>query len=307
MTSNSSNKNKSSNHGSNSGSSSNNNRQSNNSSNNNWNPGSSSSNKNKQSNSGSSAFNPVLKNLGPDSKLLPAEKQWPINQGLCLVCGIKGHIAKECQKAHDKSNNSNSSSGTPSSSNNKTQAKAQTSETKDQAAWEPETDSKKIIRTLTGSTRLEGCIVSDHTGTSIIFQLNTSALSSLNSLTIKLTSKLLPVPFMSLIDSSSSHCFIETKFMKENDVVTYQIDPLLLSLFDGTINCVITEAVDILITFPMGEVTPMTLYITTLDSSCSVVELSSETSLKTCMQVVFAIGQPAHSCSRQKMYHQQRR
>jgi len=37
------------------------------------------------------------------------------------------------------------------------------------------------------------------------------------------------------------------------------------------------------------------------------VELSSETSLKTCMQVVFASGQPAHSCSRQKMYHQQKR
>jgi hypothetical protein len=42
-------------------------------------------------------------------------------------------------------------------------------------------------------------------------------------------------------------------------------------LFDGSSNCFVTEAVDIPICFPSGEITLMTFYVTSLDSSCSVV------------------------------------
>jgi Zinc knuckle len=37
--------------------------------------------------------------LRKDGKLLPKERQHQINQGLCLLCGQKGHLVKECPKA----------------------------------------------------------------------------------------------------------------------------------------------------------------------------------------------------------------
>ena len=37
--------------------------------------------------------------LGKDGKLLPEERQRHIDQGLCLLCGSKGHMVKDCPKA----------------------------------------------------------------------------------------------------------------------------------------------------------------------------------------------------------------
>ena len=34
--------------------------------------------------------------LGKDGKLLPKECQCCIDQGLCLLCGAKGHMVKDC-------------------------------------------------------------------------------------------------------------------------------------------------------------------------------------------------------------------
>ena len=36
--------------------------------------------------------------LGPDGKLLPEERERRIKNGLCLICGLKGHMADACQK-----------------------------------------------------------------------------------------------------------------------------------------------------------------------------------------------------------------
>ena len=37
--------------------------------------------------------------LGKDGKLLPEERQRRIDQGLCFLCGAKGHMVKDCPKA----------------------------------------------------------------------------------------------------------------------------------------------------------------------------------------------------------------
>jgi Retrotransposon gag protein/Zinc knuckle len=44
--------------------------------------------------------------LGKDRKLLPEECQRQIDQGLCLLCGQKGHLIKDCPKATQNSSNS---------------------------------------------------------------------------------------------------------------------------------------------------------------------------------------------------------
>ena len=110
----------------------------------------------------------------------------------------------------------------------------------------------------------------DNLYTVIILRLNASSLISPNSFIVELFSVNISSSLKSLVDSSSSHCFIETNFIKDKNIPTFSIDPLPLSLFDGSINTTITEAVDLDITLD-GTPTLMTFYVTNLDSSCDTV------------------------------------
>jgi len=75
-----------------------------------------------------------------------------------------------------------------------------------------------------------------------------------------------------LVDSGSTHCFVDIKFAHKNKFTTYSVTPIVLRLFDGSSNFVITEAVDLSVQFPAtGDVTPMTFYLTPLDSECIIV------------------------------------
>ena len=75
-----------------------------------------------------------------------------------------------------------------------------------------------------------------------------------------------------LVDSSSTHCFVDIQFTHKNNISTYSVPPITLRLFDGTSNFVITQAVDISVKFPAsGDVTPMTFYLAPLDSECMIV------------------------------------
>jgi len=75
-----------------------------------------------------------------------------------------------------------------------------------------------------------------------------------------------------LVDSSSTHCFVDIKFAHKNKFTTYSVAPIVLQLFDGSSNFVITEAINLSVQFPAtGDVTPMTFYLTPLDSECIIV------------------------------------
>jgi len=75
-----------------------------------------------------------------------------------------------------------------------------------------------------------------------------------------------------LVDSSSTHCFVDTKYALGHSLSTYSVSPIVLRLFDGTSNFVITQAIDLSVKFPAsGDVTPMTFYLASLDSECMIV------------------------------------
>jgi hypothetical protein len=125
----------------------------------NANQSSSGSNKDKNRNKGNnsnlkgSANNPTPQRNAPelssklrkDSKLTPEECQWCFDQGLCVLCGTKGHIVKDCPKGSNKSNSSGSKGRS-----------AKTSDTKAKATTASTLEPKKIVSNL-GTTRTEDC------------------------------------------------------------------------------------------------------------------------------------------------------
>ena len=102
--------------------------------------------------------------------------------------------------------------------------------------------------------------------------LNTSAPFKPDALFLSVTTVLISAfIFKALVDSGSTHCFVDPRFIATHKLITYSVPPIQLKLIDGTSNHIITQAIDIPIQISPGHVTPFTFYVTPLDSSCSVV------------------------------------
>ena len=99
-----------------------------------------------------------------------------------------------------------------------------------------------------------------------------SALSDPNSLIPLVTLLSYPHPQLHvLVDSGSTHCFIDLQFATQHSLPVHTIDLVTLRLFDGTSNFIITQAIDLSVVFPTGDVTPMNFYLAPLDSECKIV------------------------------------
>ncbi|KIK72968.1 hypothetical protein PAXRUDRAFT_73980, partial [Paxillus rubicundulus Ve08.2h10] len=123
--------------------------------------------------------------------------------------------------------------------------------------------------TATTSTLLDANLSAS---TSEETKVNASALSNPDSLTPSVTILSYDIPnFPALLDSGPSDCFIDTTFVTKNKVKNYSVPPILLHLFNGTSNSYITEAIDLSVCFPTGNITSATFYVTLLDSACSLV------------------------------------
>ena len=77
--------------------------------------------------------------------------------------------------------------------------------------------------------------------------------------------------FKALLDSGSTHCFVDSTFAKLYDLPITPIPPIPLRLFDGTTRAILTGEVNVPVRFPSGENMTITFYVTPLDASCSVV------------------------------------
>ena len=103
-------------------------------------------------------------------------------------------------------------------------------------------------------------------------RLNTATLSDPNSLRPQVTISDRNIQsFPMLVDLGSTHCFVDPSFANMNTLSTYSVSPTILHLFNGTTTTVITKATDLPIRFPSGDITPMTFYVTPLDSDCKIV------------------------------------
>jgi len=83
-------------------------------------------------------------------------------------------------------------------------------------------------------------------------RLNVSALSDPNSLCIPLVSPLVcapdhlqPIPIQTLVDSESTHCFLDSAFACGHSLPTTPTLPVELCLFDRTSNNIISKVVSL--------------------------------------------------------------
>jgi len=77
--------------------------------------------------------------------------------------------------------------------------------------------------------------------------------------------------FKGLVDSGSSDCFLDSKFMISNKLRTWEIDLLPLTLIDGTMNYYVNQVVFLPIQLPCRLSCMIECYVTTLDGSYELV------------------------------------
>ena len=119
--------------------------------------------------------------------------------------------------------------------------------------------------------RISGCADLDREIEEV--RLNTSAPFEPNALFLSVTTSLLPntVNFKALVDSGSTHCFIDSHFVEEKNMTAYSITPIRLKLFNRSSSShMITKAIDIPLQITPGHITPFTFYVTMLNPSCIV-------------------------------------
>ena len=108
--------------------------------------------------------------------------------------------------------------------------------------------------------------------------LNVSTLSNPNSLCIPLFSPLVcasdhlqPILIQMLVNSGSTHCFLDFAFACGHSLPTTPTPPVELCLFDGTSNNIISKVVLLPIRFPSSECMTLNFYVTLLNSCYSLV------------------------------------
>src|SRR5258706_11100921 len=108
----------------------------------------------------------------------------------------------------------------------------------------------------------------------LVIWLNSTSLS-LNSFLLSLTSATVSehaCPFIALLDSGSSHCFVDKVFAKKNKLALSKLPSIIpLQLFDGSAWNSVSHKTNIPLTYSTGETHQTELYITKLDKGYSVI------------------------------------
>src|SRR5260221_11031969 len=107
-----------------------------------------------------------------------------------------------------------------------------------------------------------------------VIRLNSTSLSP-NSFLRSLTSTSISehaCPFVALLDSGSSHCFVDELFAKKNKLsLSKLLSTIPLQLFDGSTRNSVSHKTTILLTFSTGKTHWTEFYVTKLDKGYSIV------------------------------------
>jgi hypothetical protein len=90
------------------------------------------------------------------------------------------------------------------------------------------------------SSPSEGCGNAD--GEVKEVRLNAAALANPDSLYTPVSLPSHSISSSGLVDSGSSHCFVDPSFISDHSVSCYDIPPVILRLIDGSVGASITKA-----------------------------------------------------------------
>ena len=79
------------------------------------------------------------------------------------------------------------------------------------------------------------------------------------------------IPLWALVNSRSTQCFVDSKFVDTYYLKTSATPPVVLCLFDGSSNNIISEIANLPIIFSTGDCMNLDFYVTSLDPSYSLV------------------------------------
>src|SRR6266436_3332622 len=131
---------------------------------------------------------------------------------------------------------------------------------------------RKLRGDFSSTVLLRSCPNKD--SVALVIRLNSTSLSP-NSFLLSLTSTTISdhtCPFVALLDSGSSHCFIDKVFAKKNKLALSKLPSIIpLRLFDGSARNSVSHKTNIPLTFSTGETHQTELYVTKLDKGYSVI------------------------------------
>ena len=107
-----------------------------------------------------------------------------------------------------------------------------------------------------------------------VFHLSAASVSSslILSLSAWIPNTNQSIPVNTLIDSGSTHCFLDSNFIASNSITTtLLVNPIQLHLFDGSSSSEIVSSTALSCTFPDGSVQSIEFFVTKLDTSVSAV------------------------------------
>ena len=119
-----------------------------------------------------------------------------------------------------------------------------------------------MIRNSCSPVRIESCVDQDRTTREVYLNASNLYINK-RSLNVILSTDLtgphhteqsISLSIPTLIDSGSTDCFIDSRFVSVNSISTIPINPIKLRLFDGSVaSAPISESVFLHIRFPSGK------------------------------------------------------
>jgi len=104
-----------------------------------------------------------------------------------------------------------------------------------------------------------------------VLHLGAATITCLKSLQVKLSLLSIPAPVIALVDSGSSDCFVDSVLISKYRLPCQKIDPLPLTLIDGTINHLVNCVVSLPIRFPCLYSCQIEFFVTKLEGTYPIV------------------------------------
>ena len=129
----------------------------------------------------------------------------------------------------------------------------------------------RVVKKQPGSHLISWRVDCLNSAREMILHLGAATITCLKSLQVELSLPPIPAPVIALVDSGSSDCFVDSVLVSKYRLPCRKINPLPLTLIDGTINHLVNCVVSLPIRFPCLYSCQIELFVTKLEGTYPIV------------------------------------